>query len=100
MKTLVLDGTAISIQVAMSTSAATTNPTFVATYADNAGSGITEGATDGALNGSTDVTVVPAPTGSNRRVIKDITIYNAKKLDKPYEHLLNKLIENTTGRIL
>jgi len=27
-------------------------------------------------------------------------IYNAKKLDKPYEHLLNKLIENTTGRIL
>ncbi len=27
-------------------------------------------------------------------------IYNAKKLDKPYEHLLIKLIENTTGRIL
>ena len=27
-------------------------------------------------------------------------IYNAKKLDKPYDHLLNKLIENTTGRIL
>jgi len=76
MKTLVLDGTAISIQVAMSTSAATTNPTFVSTYADNAGSGITEGATDGVLNGSTDVTVVPAPTGSNRRVVKDITIYN------------------------
>lgn len=76
MKTLVLDGTAISIQVAMSTSAATTNPTFVSTYADNSGTGITEGATDGALNGSTDVTVVPAPTGSNRRVIKDITIYN------------------------
>lgn len=76
MKTLVLDATTISIQVAMSTSAATTNPTFVATYADNAGSGITEGATDGALNGSTDVSVVPAPSGSNRRVVKDITIYN------------------------
>jgi hypothetical protein len=27
-------------------------------------------------------------------------IYNAKKLEKPYELLLNKLIENTTGRIL
>ena len=27
-------------------------------------------------------------------------IYNAKKLEKPYEDLLNKLIENTTGRIL
>ena len=76
MKILVLDGTAISIQVAMTTSAATTNPTFVSTYADNAGSGITEGATDGALNGSTDVTVVPAPSGANRRVIKGITIFN------------------------
>lgn len=76
MKTLVLDATTISMQVAMSGAAATTNPTFVATYADNAGSGITEGATDGALNGSTDVTVVPAPTSTNRRVIKDITIYN------------------------
>lgn len=27
-------------------------------------------------------------------------IYNAKKLNKPYEHLLTKLIEETTGRIL
>ena len=27
-------------------------------------------------------------------------IYNAKKLEKPYDALLNKLIENTTGRIL
>lgn len=76
MKTLVLNGTAVSIKIAMSTSAATTNPTFVTTYADNSGSGITEGATDGALNGSTNVTAVPAPTGTNRRVIKDITIYN------------------------
>lgn len=76
MKTLVLNGTTISIKIAMSTSAATTNPTFVTTYADNSGSGITEGANSGALNGSTDVTVVSAPTGTNRRVIKDITIYN------------------------
>jgi len=97
MKTLVLDGTAISIQVAMSTSAATTNPTFVATYADNAGSGITEGATDGALNGSTDVTVVPAPTGSNRRVIKDITIYNG---DSAAVTMFVKYDNNATQRTL
>jgi hypothetical protein len=97
MKTLVLDGTAISIQVAMSTSAATTNPTFVATYADNAGSGITEGATDGALNGSTDVTVVPAPTGSNRRVIKDITIYNG---DSAAVTVFVKYDNNATQRTL
>lgn len=97
MKTLVLDGTAISIQVAMSTSAATTNPTFVATYADNAGSGITEGATDGALNGSTDVSVVPAPTGSNRRVVKDITIYNG---DTAAVTLFVKYDNNATQRTL
>jgi hypothetical protein len=81
----------------MSTSAATTNPTFVATYADNAGSGITEGATDGALNGSTDVTVVPAPTGSNRRVIKDITIYNG---DSAAVTVFVKYDNNATQRTL
>jgi hypothetical protein len=97
MKTLVLDGTAISIQVAMSTSAATTNPTFVATYADNAGSGITEGATDGALNGSTDVSVVPAPTGSNRRVVKDITIFNG---DTAAVTLFVKYDNNATQRTI
>lgn len=97
MKILVLDGTAISIQVAMTTSAATTNPTFVSTYADNAGSGITEGATDGALNGSTDVTVVPAPTGSNRRVIKGITIFNG---DTAAVTVLIKYDNNATQRTL
>jgi hypothetical protein len=97
MKILVLDGTAISIQVAMTTSAATTNPTFVSTYADNAGSGITEGATDGALNGSTDVTVVPAPTGLNRRVIKGITIFNG---DTAAVTVLIKYDNNATQRTL
>lgn len=97
MKILVLDGTAISIQVAMTTSAATTNPTFVSTYADNAGSGITEGATDGALNGSTDVTVVPAPSGANRRVIKGITIFNG---DTASVTVLIKYDNNATQRTL
>jgi hypothetical protein len=76
MKTLILDGTSISIKLAMSAAAATTNPTFVTNYADNSGTGITEGATDGILNGTTDVTAVPAPSGSNRRIVKDITIFN------------------------
>jgi hypothetical protein len=97
MKTLVLDATTISIQVAMSGAAATTNPTFVATYADNAGSGITEGATDGSLNGSTDVSVVPAPSGSNRRVVKDITIYNG---DTAAVTLFVKYDNNATQRTI
>jgi hypothetical protein len=97
MKTLILDGTAISLQAAMTTSAATTNPTFVTNYADNSGSGITEGATDGSLNGSTDVSIVPAPTGSNRRIIKNITIYNG---DTAAVTVLIKYDNNATQRTL
>jgi len=97
MKTLVLDATTISIQVAMSGAAATTNPTFVATYADNAGSGITEGATDGALNGTTDVSVVPAPASTYRRVVKDITIYNG---DTAAVTLFVKYDNNATQRTI
>jgi hypothetical protein len=97
MKTLILDGTAISLQAAMTTSAATTNPTFVTNYADNSGSGITEGATDGSLNGSTDVSIVPAPSGTNRRVIKNITIYNG---DTAAVTVLIKYDNNATQRTL
>jgi hypothetical protein len=97
MKTLILDGTAISLQAALTTSAATTNPTFVTNYADNSGSGITEGATDGVLNGSTDVTIVPAPSGANRRIIKNITIFNG---DTAAVTVLIKYDNNATQRTL
>ena len=97
MKTLILDGTAISLQAALTTSAATTNPTFITNYADNSGSGITEGATDGVLNGSTDVTIVPAPSGSNRRIIKNITIFNG---DTAAVTVLIKYDNNATQRTL
>ena len=76
MQTLILDSTSASIQVAMSTSAATTNPTYTVAYADNNGTTFTEGANRGALSGSTDVTVVGNPSSGYRRVVKDITIYN------------------------
>lgn len=76
MTTLVLDATTKSIEVAMSGSAATTNPDFTAAWADDTGSAFTEGASDGALNGTNAVTVVAAPASSTRRVIKSITIEN------------------------
>lgn len=76
MTTLVLDATTKSIEVAMSGSAATTNPDFTAAWADDTGSAFTEGASDGALNGTNAVTVVAAPGVSTRRVIKSITIEN------------------------
>ena len=44
-----------------------------------------------------DVTVVPAPTGSNRRVIKDITIYNG---DSAAVTVYVKYDNNATQRTL
>lgn len=73
---LILDATTKSIVVAMSGSAATTNPDFTAAYADNNGTNFTEGANDGALNGTNSVTIVAAPVASTRRTIKSITIEN------------------------
>ncbi|MES2006897.1 MAG: collagen-like protein [Patescibacteria group bacterium] len=73
---LVLDATNKTIKAAMSGAAATTNPDFVATWADDTGSSFTEGSTDGALNGASDVTLVASPASSTRRVIKSISIEN------------------------
>lgn len=76
MSTLVLDSTTKTIKVNMSGAAATTNPDYIVSYADNNGTTFTEGALDGALNGVTDVSVVTAPASSTRRIIKKIFIEN------------------------
>lgn len=76
MSTLVLDSTLKTIKVSMSGAAATTNPDFTASYADNNGTTFTEGASDGALTGATDATVVSAPASGYRRIIKSIFIEN------------------------
>jgi hypothetical protein len=76
MKTLVLDATTKSIVAVLAGAAATTNPDFSAAYADDTGSGITEGANDGVLNGSTEVTLVASPSGTNKRIIKSVTVCN------------------------
>ena len=76
MGILVLDATTESIVVAMSGAAATTNPDFTSAYADDTGSAFTEGSKDGAVNGTNSVTLVAAPAGATRRVVKNITIYN------------------------
>jgi len=73
---LVLDATTKSITVAMSAAAATTNPDFVSTWADNNGASFTEGSSDGALNGTSQVTLVAAPASSTRRIINGIFIEN------------------------
>jgi hypothetical protein len=77
MSTLILDATTKTIKAVMSGAASTTNPTFTSHYADNNGTTFTEGSSDGAFNGTTDVTLVSAPSSGYRRTIKDLTIYNA-----------------------
>lgn len=76
MSTLILDSTTKTIKVSMAASAATTNPDFTVAYADNTGTNFTEAAADGALNGTSDVTLVSAPSSGSRRVVKHISIHN------------------------
>jgi len=76
MQVIVLDATTKKLQAKMSGAPATTNPDFVASYADDDGSSFTEGSTDGALNGGTAVDIVAAPSSGKRRIVKNITIYN------------------------
>lgn len=77
MTTLVLDSTLKTIAVVMSGAAATTNPSYVASYADNNGTTFTEGASSGSLSGTTPVNIVAAPSSGYRRVIKKLYIENA-----------------------
>lgn len=77
MTTLVLDATNKTIVAVMSGAAATTNPSFIASYADNNGTAFTEGANSGSLNGTAPATLVAAPSSGYRRVIKKLYIENA-----------------------
>jgi len=76
MNTLILDETTKTIKVKMSGAAATTNPDFISSWADNNGSVFTEGSSDGVLNGTNDVVLVAAPGASTRRIVKSIIIEN------------------------
>ena len=60
----------------MSGAAATTDPDFTVAFADSTSTTFTQGANDGALNGTSDVTLVSAPSASTQRVVKGITIEN------------------------
>ena len=73
---LVLNTIQKSLIVSMSSAAATTNPDFVTTWADNNGISFVEGSSDGQLNGTTAVTIVPAPAVDIRRIIKSVYIEN------------------------
>lgn len=79
---LVLDTTTKTIKAKMTGAATTTQPDWVASWADSTSTSFTEGASNGAMNGTSDVTLVAAPAGSTRRVIKSLTIYNRDTTSK------------------
>lgn len=76
MQIIVLNTTTKFVKASMAATAETTNPDFVVAYADNTGTSFVEAVNDGALNGVSEVTLVPAPGASTRRIVKDITICN------------------------
>lgn len=56
-----------------------------------------EGSSDGTLNGTTEVTLVPAPAASTRRLVKTILVHNA---DTKNHDLTVKFKNGGNSRIL
>ena len=76
MNLLVLDAVTKSLTCVLAAAKATVDPEFTVHYADATATTFTEGNAVGALNGTTIVSVLAAPAGSTRRVVKELTIYN------------------------
>ena len=73
---LVLDSTTKTLKLNLTAAPTATNPDYTVGYVDASSSGLVEGAGDGATNGTTDVTMVAAPSSGTRRIVKYITVYN------------------------
>jgi hypothetical protein len=80
MSSIILDSVLKSLEVFMSESAVSLNPTYVTSWADN-GVSFIEGNSEGSLNGTSFVTIVGAPSASTRRIIKKIIVYNCDSSD-------------------
>jgi len=77
MKPIVLDTTSKKIQLILSAAPATTQPDWVASYADANGTVFTEGSSGGTANSTTAVDIVSAPASGYRRIVSEVTIHNA-----------------------
>ena len=74
---IVLSTTTESLKAYLGGAVATTQPTFVISYADHVvNSSFTPGQTHGSFNSTTEVTLAAAPAASTKRIIKGGTIYN------------------------
>lgn len=77
MDILILDSTSKSLRAVLGESIATSQVDFTVHYADTTTTAITEGNSVAVSNGVTNVEIAPAPASLTRRVIRNITAYNA-----------------------
>ena len=92
---MILDATNKTIEAVLSAAINTTNPSYVASYADHTTTTLTPGSGDGALNGTTAVTIVSAPGSSTQRQVLSFSIYNE---DIQISTVTVSLKNYTTGR--
>lgn len=101
MNLLILDATTKSIEAVLSAAITTTQPDFTSHYADvdpdDASDKFVETSQDGTLNSTTAVTLVSAPATDERRIVREITIYNADT--SPVEVTL-RLNNSSTYRVI
>jgi len=89
MKPIVLDTETKKAQIVMSAAVTTTAPDFTCSYLDTNGTLFNEGNQNGVLDGTTAVDVVDSPASTYRRIVSEITVYNADSVAVTITLILN-----------
>lgn len=74
---IILDATNESVQAVLAAPATTNELQFTSSFVDVTTSTYVPGGNDGVTTGTSDVTIVAAPSASTQRQVKQITVYNA-----------------------
>jgi len=88
---LVLDSTSKSLRAVLGEAISTNQVDFTVHYADTTASSLTEGNSVAVSNGVTNVEISSAPAASTKRVIRNITAYNADLVT----HVVSIMIRDT-----
>lgn len=89
MKILVLDTTTKLLKAVLASAATTSNPEFFVSYVDANDQSFSEASVDGGLNGTTQVTLVAAPSSGYKRTVKSITVYNKDTVSQTISIILD-----------
>ena len=81
MKLAILKDTSESIEIKLDGAAATTEPDWTSHFYDEASGSQTLSSSNGVTTGATEVAVVAAPSGSDQRVVKEISVTNVDTAD-------------------